>query len=376
MQKLDPLTTRSRYAPSESVRWISAALVAIGGAILSGCHASHAEDAAEAGAAEALVRITHPSTSNTRSTEYTGTIHARIESDIGFRVGSKIVSRLIDPGSSVHRGQPLMRLDPTNLALGAASARQRLIAAEADATRAAAEEARQAGLLKEGAISQASYETARAARDATAANREAAAATAHDAQLDLDYTTLTADADGVVLEVLAQPGQVVAAGMPILRLAEAGPREALVFIPETAVANLPRQAVARVYGTDRDVVARLREISGAADPVTRTFAARFTLEGNEAQSPLGATVTLSLRTVAGNSMHVPLAALHDRGEGIGVWVVTPNSETVFRPVTVIDLGQEMATLAPGTLSTDDRIVALGAQLLRAGEKVRVLQDPS
>jgi RND family efflux transporter MFP subunit len=303
-------------------------------------------------------------------------VHARIESDLGFRVPGKIVGRLIDPGALVHRGQPLMRLDPTNLALGATSARQRLLAAQAEATRAAAEEARQSGLLAEGAISQASYEAARAARDGTAANREAAAAAAHDAELNLDYATLTAEADGIVLEVLAQPGEVVAAGTPIIRLAEAGAREAVVFIPETAVANLLPNATAQVYGTDRSVAARLREVAGAADPITRTFAARFTLQGAAAQAPLGATITLSLATAGGASIQVPLAALHDGGEGTGVWVVTPSSELVFRPVTVTALGEETATLAPSTLTPDDLIVALGAHLLRAGEKVRILKDPS
>ena len=358
-----------------AVRIAIVAVFALGTASLSGCHASHAENAT-ATAAEAFVRVTHPIATSGDTSEYTGTVHSRIESELGFRVAGKITARLVDPGTLVHRGQPLMRLDPTNLALNAAAARQRLIAADAEATRAAAEEGRQSGLLAQGAISQASYDAARAARDATAAMRTAAEAASQDAQLNLEYATLTADHDGIVLDVLAQPGQVVAPGTPIIHLAEAGPREALIAIPETAVADLPREAVAQVYGTHKSIPARLRELSGAADPVTRTFAARFALQAEGSQAPLGATITLRVSAAHGTATAVPLAALHDGGQGMGVWVVTANSQVVFRPVTVTSLGQETATLASGALNPDDVIVALGAHLLRPGESVRILKDAS
>lgn len=348
--------------------------VALGVVSLSGCHESHAQGAATA--AGALVRVTHPVITTAGTSEYTGTVHARIESELGFRVAGKITARLVDSGTPVHRGQPLMRLDPINLALNAAAAKQRLIAADADATRAAAEEGRQSGLLTEGAISQASYDAARAARDATTAMRTAAEAASQDAQLNLEYATLTADRDGVVLDVLAQPGQVIAPGTPIIHLAEAGPREALIAIPETAIADLPRDAVAQVYGTHQSIPARLRELSGAADPVTRTFAARFALQGDVSQAPLGATITLRVSATHDTATAVPLAALHDGGQGMGVWVVTANSQVIFHPVTVTGIGHETVTLAAGALTPDDVIVALGAHLLRAGETVRILKDPS
>jgi RND family efflux transporter MFP subunit len=353
-----------------------AAVITFGTASLSGCHASRAQGAASGAAAEALVRVTHPVVSTVETSEYTGSVHARIESELGFRVAGKITARLVDPGTLVHRGQALMRLDPTNLALTASAARQRLVAAEADATRAAAEEERQSRLLAEGAISQASYDAARAARDATAAMQRSAEAASHDAQLNLDYATLCADSDGVVLDVLAEPGQVVAPGTPIIHLAEAGPREALIAIPETAVADLPREAVAQIYGNHQAIEAHLRELSGAADPITRTFAARFALADDGSHAPLGATITLRLQAARDASTVVPLAALHDGGEGMGVWVVTASSHIVFRRVSVTGLGQETATLAPGALSSDDVIVALGAHLLRADEAVRILKDPS
>jgi multidrug efflux pump subunit AcrA (membrane-fusion protein) len=342
-----------------AVRIAIVPILALGAGDLSGCHASHAQGAATAAAAEALVRVTHPVETTAGMSEYTGTVHSRIESELGFRVPGKITARLVDPGMLVHRGQPLMRLDPANLALNAAAAKQRLIAANADATRAAAEEERQSGLLAQGAISQTSYEAARAACDASAAVRTAAEAASHDAQLNLEYATLIADSDGIVVDVLAQPGQVVAPGTPIAHLAESGPREVLVAIPETAVADLPREGVAQVYGTHRS-----------------TFAARFSLQGDGSRAPLGATITLRLGAARGMLTAVPLAALHDGGQGMGVWVVTKSSQVAFRPVTVTALGQETATLAAGTLTPDDVVVALGAHLLRAGETVRILKDPS
>jgi RND family efflux transporter MFP subunit len=349
----------------------SAALVGSFG-LVTGCHESHAQSGADAAA---LVRVTHPSLSEVAPAEYTGTIHARIESDLGFRVAGKIVGRLVDPGQAVHRGQALMTLDPTNLSLAAMAAHQRLLAAKAEATRAAAEEARQQSLLADGAISAAAYDTGLAAAHAAAANTIAAEAAARDADLQLDYATLTANADGLVTEVLAQPGQVVQPGTLILRLAQSGAREALVAIPESAAAKVAADGIARVHGDTRSFPAHLREISGSADAATRTFAARYTIDASVDATPLGATVTLTLKDRVASSLQVPLASLHDGGRGIGVWVVTSDSLVRFRPVTIKTLGQETAELAPGTLASNELIIALGAHLLREGDRVRVLKDP-
>ena len=341
--------------------------------VMAGCHESRAQPSADAGT---LVRVIHPALSEAGAAQYTGTIRARIESDLGFRVQGKITQRLVDPGQLVHRGQSLMVIDPINLSLAAAAAHQRLAATQADATRAAAEEARQRSLLAEGAISATTYDTGLAAAHATGANALGAKAAARNADLELQYATLTAPADGLVMEVLAQPGQVVAPGTAIVRLAMSGTREALVAIPETAIDHLDKDATAHLYGSDRSYPAHLRELSGAADPITRTFAARYTLDAPIEYASLGATITLTLHKSATRALQVPLAALHDGGHGMGVWVVTPNNQTTFCAVTVQSLGQEDADLAPGALKTSDLIVAMGAHLVREGEKVRVLKDPT
>lgn len=299
---------------------------------------------------------------------YTGVVRARTESDLGFRVGGKIVQRLVDPGQHVRRGQVLMRIDATDLQLAASASRDQMAAAEAVAAQATAEEARQRRLLDAGAVSRSTYDAALAAAQSAQASAAAARSGARQAGNQAAYAVLVADADGVVTEVLAQPGQVVAPGAVVVRLARAGNREAAVAVPETQLATLPREAQAYPYGSTAPIPARLREVSGVADPLTRTFDARFVLAQN--QLPLGSTVTIELARAAGAEVEVPLAALHDAGRGPGVWVVR-GDQVRFKPVRVVRLGEETASIAAGALSRGDRIVTLGANRLREGQRVRL-----
>jgi RND family efflux transporter MFP subunit len=315
-----------------------------------------------------LVRTLVVGQADSAPLRYTGVVRARIESDLGFRVDGKIVQRLVDPGQSVRRGQALMRLDVTDLGLAASAAVDRLRGAQAEATRARAEEARLRRLVEAGAVSRSAYDVALAAAQSTEANLSAARSSSAQAANQQGYATLFADADGVVTDVLAQPGQVVSAGAPIVRLARAGEREAAVAVPETQVATLPRVGRAILYGSDTPLTARLREVAGAADPSTRTYDARFTLAAPNL--PLGATVTVELARATASLLAVPLSSLHDGGAGPGVWVVKAGRVT-FRPVQVAALGEESASIAGGALAPGDRVVALGAQLLREGVPVRV-----
>lgn len=331
--------------------------------ILAACGASNPDG----GQAPVLVETVMVSPEQGEGARFTGTIESRIESRLAFRVGGIITERLVNPGDVVRRGQPLMRIDPTDLALAAQSASQRVRAADADAVRAAADAKRLSGLVEAGAVSASDYDAAMAAERASAANRDAAAAAAREASNQRRYTTLVADADGVVTELLAQPGEVVAPGTPILRLARSGPREAAISVPETSLATLPRQATAQIYGDPKLYSASLREIGGAADPLTRSFAARFTVSG--ATPPVGATVTISFATPGtGSAVDVPLGALHDPGSGPGVWVVGRDSKVSFVPVKVVRLGNETASVTG--LGRNLRIVALGAHLLHKGQAVR------
>ena len=335
---------------------------------LAGCGSGRADQPAP----PPLVQTITVASGGGDSARYTGTVRARIEADLGFRVPGKIAERLIDPGARVRRGQVLVRLDPTDLGLAASAAGDRLRAAEAEAARAAADEARLKGLVEAGATAAATYDAAVAAKRSTAANLAAARAQARDAANQRGYAALVADSDGIVTEVLAQPGQVVSAGTPIVRLARGGAREALVAVPEAALPRLPREASAELYASGAKVSARLREVAGTADPLTRTYAARYTLAAAPEAAPLGSTVTLALGLAeAGAPVAVPLAALTDRGRGASVWVIGADGRVHRRPVKLLGLSEESARVAPGALRPGERIVALGAQLLRDGQAVRV-----
>lgn len=299
---------------------------------------------------------------------YTGVVRARTESDLGFRVGGQVTQRLVDPGQHVRRGQALMLIDATDLQLAASASRDQVRSAEAVAAQATAEEARQRRLLEVGAVSRSSYDTALAAAESAQAAVAAARSGARSAGNQAAYGTLVADADGIVTEVLAQPGQVVAPGAVVVRLARSGNREAAVAVPETQLATLPRDGQAYLYGSSTPIPARLREVSGVADPLTRTFDARFVL--TQSDLPLGSTVTIEVERRTTAEMQVPLTALHDAGRGPGVWVLR-GDHVRFKPVRITRLGEEAASIAADSLSAGDRIVALGANQLREGQRVRL-----
>ncbi|MEX0495055.1 efflux RND transporter periplasmic adaptor subunit [Raoultella terrigena] len=310
------------------------------------------------------------------SRAFTGVVVARVQSDLGFRVQGKILERLVDTGQTVKRGQPLMRLDPVDLSLQAQAQQQAVAAARARAKQATADEARYRGLVATGAVSASAYDQIKAAADTAKAELSAAQAQANVAQNVTGYAVLLADADGVVMDTLAEPGQVVSAGQAVVRLARAGQREAIVQLPETLRPPIGSAAMATLYGTDKQPVpATLRLLSDAADSVTRTFEARYVLEGALASAPLGSTVTLHIADdkVPDQVMQVPLAAIYDPGKGPGVWEISGQPTKVsWRSVQVLGLGDDVAQVS-GDLQPGEQVVALGAHLLHDGEAVRTAQ---
>lgn len=304
---------------------------------------------------------------------FTGVIHARTESKLGFRVAGKIVERLVDPGQTVHKGQALMRIDPVDYDLASGAAHAAVDAALAHQVQAVADEARLRKLLTTGAVSTQAYEQAKAAADTATAQAKAEGARARQTDHQRDYAVLLADMDGVVLEVPADVGQVVAAGQTIVSLARQGAREALVYLPENALALAKRPATAALYSeAGRSFPATLRELAAVADPQTRTYLARYTLGGDAGQAPLGATVTVRMDSASPSQVGVPVSALVDQGRGTGVWVIDSKTSTVsLRAVTVARLGEEQARLAQG-LAPGERAVAFGGHLLKAGQKVELL----
>lgn len=303
---------------------------------------------------------------------FTGTIAARVQSNLGFRVPGKIVERLVDVGQQVKTGQPLMRIDATDLQLALTAKRNAVAAARAVVVQTRADEKRYATLVRGGlAASPQRYEQAKAALDTAEAQLAAADADANVAENEAAYATLVADADGTIVAALGEPGQVVAAGQTVVQLAHAGPREALVALPETIRPMLGSTAEARVYGSNGPrVTAQLRQISDAADAQTRTFEARYVLGGEAASAPLGATVTIAISDSAQRSdVAVPLGAVIDDGSRTGVWVFDEASSSVrFNRVEVKRLGEETAVVSG--LEVGQPVVALGAHLLKEGASVR------
>lgn len=309
------------------------------------------------------------------SRTFTGTVAARVQSDLGFRVAGKVLQRLVDAGQAVKRGQVLMRIDPVDLKLAAHAQQETVAAARARAQQTAQEEARYQSLRGTGAVSASAYDQARAAADAAKAQLKAAEAQAEVARNASRYAELVADADGLVMETLVEPGQVVDAGQVVARMAHAGRREAIIQLPETLRPAIGSTALAMLFGKEgAPVPSKLRQLSDTADRLTRTFEARFVLEDELASAPLGTTVTIQIQDAppaAQGGLLVPIGALFDAGKGPGVWIIQGEPAKVhWRPVTVQRLGDDSAHIA-GHLKQGDQIVALGAHLLREGEAVRV-----
>ncbi len=320
-----------------------------------------------------LVRVAEATSTQTGERSFTGTVASRVQSNLGFRVPGKIVERMVDAGQQVSKGQPLMRIDQTDLQLALTAKRNAVTAARAVLIQVQADEKRYAALVKNGlAATPQRYEQAKAALDTATAQLAAAEADAEVAENAATYTVLLADSDGTVVDTLADPGQVVAAGQTVVQLAQAGPREAVVWLPETLRPKTGSEAQASVYGGEGvSGKARLRQISGSADPQTRTYEARYVLEGAAASAPLGSTVTIKISDANRQSeVAVPVGAIVDDGSRTGVWTINGATSTVkFTPVVVKRISEETAFITG--IGIGEKIVALGAHLLENGAAVRI-----
>jgi RND family efflux transporter MFP subunit len=343
--------------------WIVPALAAV-----SGCgEKSPPPDTFSGG--PRLVRVLKVGTDEAATEHrYSGEVRARYETTLGFRVGGKIIERLVDVGAHVKAGQPLARLD-------AADARLTATQAEANRALAAAELKRTQELKAKNFISQAALD----AKDTTAKAAEAQAQLANNQS---SYTTLLADAAGVVASVLAEPGQVVSAGQGVFRVARDGEREVAVNIPESRIAGLKVGAggtatlwAGQANGTGKTYRGVLRELSPMADPATRTFAARVSIVDADPGVALGMTATVSFAQAGAERIVVPLAAILQLGEKAAVWVIAQDDTVSQRVIQVERYGDSGAVLRGG-LDPGETIVAAGAFKLVAGEKVRSAAPPA
>jgi RND family efflux transporter MFP subunit len=306
--------------------------------------------------------------------EFPGVVRARYETDLGFRVAGKMVARLVNVGDRVRAGDVVAQLDPRDLQLQVESAEAELGAATSNLAQAAADESRYQNLRARGYAAVADYERKKAAKDEAEGRTERAQRALELARNQLAYADLKADADGVITTTLAEPGQVVALGQAVARLAHRGEMEAVVALPETRLgeARLSDASVRLWSGPDRRFSARLRELSPQADAATRTYAARFTIENPDDTVALGMTATVVLSHPADTMVaKVPLAAVLNRGTGPVVYRIDDTGALERRPVTLSSFN-EVAALITSGLEDGDEIVTLGVQMLEAGQKVRAV----
>jgi RND family efflux transporter MFP subunit len=306
---------------------------------------------------------------------FVGVIRPRIETDLGFRVAGKVARRLVEVGETVEAGQPVAVLDELDLRLQAEQAEAERQAATGVLAQAAAAEARTRELRGRGWATDAQMEQARASGDEARARLRRAERAVELTRNSLSYARLVADARGVVTATMVEPGQVVAAGQAAIRVARETEKEVVVSLPEFLV-DRARGGAARVSlwsAPDRQYVASLREMAPAADPATRTYLAKYRLEGAGDDVRLGMTATLTLVDPASESVaRVPLAAVFNQGEGPSLFVVNKGSGAVTpRRVVVASYESADALIASG-VDEGDEVVALGVQKIDPARKVRVV----
>ncbi len=306
--------------------------------------------------------------------EFVGVVRARYETDLGFRVAGKIVSRLINNGDVVHAGDVIARLDPQDFVLQVESAEAELAAATSNLAQARAEAERYATLKTRGFAAVADFDRKNAARDEAEGRLERARRTLDLARNQLSYAELKADADGVITATPAEAGQVVAIGQSVARLARHGEKEAVVALPESWLGEARKsQASMRLWSDpDRRFTARLRELSPQADAATRTYAGRFTIADADETVALGMTATVTLaRTADAKIAKLPLAAVLNRGSGPAVYVVDASGALELRDVKVAAFTEDAALVTDG-VRDGETIVTLGVQKLQAGLKVHTV----
>lgn len=310
---------------------------------------------------------------------YTGEIRARHEVDLAFRVGGKIADRLVDVGSDIRPGQALARLDPTDLQLAASGARAQFAAAESEVATTRAERERYAGLLAKKFVSQAAFEAKDNAFNSATARLEQARAQNRISGNQAAYGTLSSDKAAVVTAVLADAGQVVSPGQPVLRIARPEEKEVAIAVPENRIAELraARNIQVSLWAEPGTTLrGELRELSPVADPTTRTYAARIRLLTPPPEVQLGMTARVFLKNHPRNDYLLPLSAVLDVGQGPFVRLVT-DGKVISRPVTIAAFREDGAVVSRG-LTGGEAVIVSGAGKLADGQAVqtRAVTPPS
>lgn len=311
--------------------------------------------------------------------EYAAEVRPRIESRLGFRVAGKIASRKVELGQTVKAGQLLAQLDPQDYRLAADAARAQVAAARTNLELAQSDYKRYVALKEQNFISGAEVERRDTTLKAAQAQYDQAQAQLSSQGNQAAYTNLVADVSGVVTAIEAEPGQVVTAGTPVIRIAQAGPRDAVFGVPEDKVAavRVGTDVAVRVWANGTEIKGSVREVAASADAVTRTFQVKVALPLGDATPPLGSTVYVlpsALGPQGSQAIKLPTSALRQDGKATAVWVLDKGSMTVrLQPVEVLTADGNDAVISSG-LTPGMLVVGAGVHVLSPGQKVTVFQD--
>jgi RND family efflux transporter MFP subunit len=385
-------SSKNHYLEGRSVRWIAAAIllaVLLWMMFLSGEHTgspqhlqSNLEDVQNGRKAqngtELLVRaytIPDPSQSRLGQRTFTGTLQARYQSMLGFRVPGKITHRLVEVGDRVQKGQVLFRLDPTDYDLQLQVAKADLEAAKSQLIQSEADERRLDDLRKTRSASQSDYDLAVSARDTARSRLQAAINRELLARNQREYTDLTADQDGLVTRLMAEIGQVVSAGQPVAQWVHGRELEAVVSVPESMQQSL-RESNATVEfwsipGTS--IHCKLREVSPVADPLSRTYDARFTLIDPPEDLSIGMTANVILSQDQEDGFSIPMGAIAQSQGSPIVWRILDQGKVQSVPIEILKYGTQHATIR-GSLGPGDTIISAGVQRIDPQCTVRIWQE--
>lgn len=348
-------------------RGVLATLLASALFIAAGCG-----DAPPAAVKAPLVRSMRVGeTDATGVANYAGSVRGRYEKQLAFQVGGRIVSRTVNAGDRVTGGTTLMEIDAKDIVERAKGVDAQVGAAKAQLDLAAANLSRYRALYEAQAVPAVvldQYETGYRAAEAAYQQAIAQAAQGHNA---VSYTTLTADADGVISAVLAEAGQVVAAGQPVVTLVQAGDLEVEIAVPEDRLADVPvgREVAVSFWAFDeRAVSGTVREVTPQADAASRTYRVRVAVPAPPAGLALGMTANVALEKAPTAAVRLPLAAIYQTGDAPSVWLIGEDHKVRLHPVTVEGYdGNDVLVrgLADGSL-----VVTAGVHKLREGDEVR------
>jgi len=303
-----------------------------------------------------------------------GVVVPRVETQLAFRVPGLIATRLVDAGDTVEAGQPLAHLDDAPLQIAVAEATAELARAQVILAQAERDVRRNLELTESGAVAVANFEALASRHAQSQAEVQAAQSRLSRARNDLSYATLTAPASGTIALVQADAGQVVAAGTPVLRLAQSGENEIEANVPESRIGQIAKDQTAQVRLLslpDVKLAATVREIASVADAQTRTYRVRLALPELPAAARLGMTASVRFDAASDQqTLQLPLTALFQQGEQPAVWILPNQADRLeLRPVTLAAMGSDTITLTDG-IQPGERVVIAGVHRLDAAMSVQ------